>query len=145
MAADVPGLVEHLFRHEAGRLLAGLGRRLGVEHLDLAEEVVQDALVRALKRWPFRGVPPNPAAWLARTAHNLALDRLRRRSAFDRIRAELEATQPLAAMQAEPDEQALDDQLAMMFACCHPALTPEARVALTLKAVCGFSTAEVAR
>src|SRR5882724_1782728 len=79
--ATVSGLVEHLFRHEAGRLLAGLGRRLGVEHLDLAEEVVQDALVQALRQWPFAGVPPNPAAWLARPAHSRALDRLRRRAA----------------------------------------------------------------
>ncbi|HEY1380600.1 MAG TPA: DUF6596 domain-containing protein [Gemmataceae bacterium] len=142
MAADVPGLVEHLFRHEAGRLLAGLGRRLGLDHFDLAEESVQDALVQALRQWPRAGVPPNPAAWLARAAHSRALDRLRRKAADARARAALEerVTQP----PADGDEQ-LDDQLAMIFACCHPALAPEARVALTLKAVCGFGTAEVGR
>jgi predicted RNA polymerase sigma factor len=135
--ATVPGLVEHLFRHEAGRLLARLGRRLGLENLDLAEEVVQDALVQALKQWPFQGVPANPAAWLARVAHNRALDLLRRRTTYDRVRAELEArartTEPPSTEAA--DAEVLDDQLAMMFACCHPALTPETRVALTLKAV----------
>ena len=146
-AATVPGLVEHLFRREAGRLLAGLGRRLGVEHLDLAEEVVQDALVQALRQWPYRGVPPNPAAWLARAAYSRALDRLRRRATFERVRAELER-RAHAAESAPPDAddgETLDDQLAMIFACCHPALVPEARVALTLKAVCGFGTAEVGR
>jgi RNA polymerase sigma-70 factor (ECF subfamily) len=142
MAADVPGLVEHLFRHEAGRLLAGLGRRLGLEHLDLAEESVQDALVQALRQWPLAGVPPNPAAWLARTAHSRALDRLRRKAADVRARAALE--RPTAAQPPDGDEQ-LDDQLAMIFACCHPALAAEAQVALTLKAVCGFGTAEVGR
>src|SRR4051794_37219021 len=142
MAADVPGLVEHLFRHEAGRLLAGLGRRLGIEHLDLAEESVQDALVQALRQWPRAGVPPNPAAWLARAAHSRALDRLRRRATDARARAALEER---VAGPPPDGEGELDDQLAMIFACCHPALAPEARVALTLKAVCGFGTAEVGR
>jgi RNA polymerase sigma-70 factor (ECF subfamily) len=144
MSATVPGLVEHLFRHEAGRLLSGLARRLGAEHFDIAEESVQDALVRALKVWPYQGIPPNPAGWLATTAHNLALDRLRRRATFSRIRADLAG---MVRHAAEPagDEEALDDQLAMMFAGCHPTLVPEARVALTLKAVCGFTTAEIAR
>src|SRR3954469_25631562 len=119
MAADVPGLVEHLFRREAGRLLAGLGRRLGIQHSDLAEEAVQDALVQALRQWSLAGVPPNPAAWLARTAHSRALDRLRRKAADARARAALEegGTGP----PADGDEE-LDDQLAMIFACCHPAL-----------------------
>jgi RNA polymerase sigma-70 factor (ECF subfamily) len=144
--ATVPGLVEHLFRHEAGRLLARLGRRLGPEHLDLAEEVVQDALVQALRRWPFQGVPSNPAAWLAHVAHNRALDLLRRQAAFDRIRTDLEQRARTAPASAEAaDAEALDDQLAMMFACCHPSLAPESRVALTLKAACGFSTTEVGR
>jgi RNA polymerase sigma-70 factor (ECF subfamily) len=143
--ATVPGLVEHLFRREAGRLLASLGRRIGLDHLDLAEEAVQDALVQALRQWPFRGVPPNPAGWLTRAAHNRALDLLRRRAAFGRVRAELEARAAAVDVSPDPDEDALDDQLAMIFACCHPALAPEARVALTLKAVCGFGTAEVGR
>jgi RNA polymerase sigma-70 factor (ECF subfamily) len=142
--SSVPGLVEHLFRHEAGRMIAGLGRRLGSAHLDLAEEAVQDALLLALRQWPFVGVPENPAAWLSRTARHCALDRLRRRAAFARATDRLAELVPRVAALPEPDEQ-LDDQLAMIFACCHPALPSEGRVALTLKVVCGFSTAEIAR
>jgi RNA polymerase sigma-70 factor (ECF subfamily) len=138
------GLVEHLFRQEAGRLASSLVRRLGPAHFELAEECVQDALVRALKLWPHQGTPPNPAGWLATTAHRLALDRLRRRSTLQRIHADLAGLVRLADGPAEPAE-ALDDQLAMMFGACHPALNREAQVALTLKVVCGFSTAEVAR
>jgi RNA polymerase sigma-70 factor (ECF subfamily) len=145
VAADnVSGLVEHLFRREAGRLVAGLGRRLGAAHLDLAEESVQDALILALRQWPFAGVPANPAAWLARAARHRALDRLRRRAAFSRAAGELARLVPVVAANPEPDE-ILDDQLAMIFACCHPALPAEGQVALTLKVVCGFSTAEIAR
>jgi len=138
------GLVEHLFRQEAGRLTSGLVRRLGPANFELAEECVQDALVRALKLWPHQGTPPNPAAWLATTAHRLALDRLRRRSTLQRIQADLAGIVRLSDEPAEPAE-ALDDQLAMMFGACHPALNREAQVALTLKVVCGFSTAEIAR
>jgi RNA polymerase sigma-70 factor (ECF subfamily) len=144
VAESVPGLVEHWFRHESGRLVASLGRRLGAEHLDLAEEAVQDALVLALRQWPFNGVPANPAAWLVRVAQHRALDRLRRRATFDRARQDLAILAPRVAAAPEPDEL-LDDQLAMIFACCHPALLEEGRVALTLKVVCGFSTAEIAR
>lgn len=142
--SSVPGLVEHLFRHEAGRLIAGLGRRLGSAHLDLAEEAVQDALLLALRQWPFVGVPANPAAWLSQTARHRALDRLRRRAAFARATDRLADLVPRVAAEPEPDER-LDDQLAMIFACCHPQLTSEGQVALTLKVVCGFSTAEIAR
>jgi RNA polymerase sigma-70 factor (ECF subfamily) len=144
VAESVPGLVEHWFRHEAGRLVACLGRRLGAEHLDLAEEAVQEALVLALRQWPFNGVPDNPAAWLVRVAQHRALDRLRRRATFDRARQDLASLVPRVAAIPEPDEL-LDDQLAMIFACCHPALPEEGRVALTLKVVCGFSTAEIGR
>jgi RNA polymerase sigma-70 factor, ECF subfamily len=142
--SGVSGLVEHLFRREAGQLVAGLGRRLGAAHLDLAEDAVQDALVLALRQWPFAGVPENPAAWLARTARHRALDRLRRRAGFAKAADRLADLVPRVAAVPEPDEQ-LDDQLAMIFACCHPTLPPEGRVALTLKVVCGFSTAEIAR
>jgi RNA polymerase sigma-70 factor (ECF subfamily) len=137
-------MVEHWFRHEAGRLVASLGRRLGTGNLDLAEDAVQDALVLALRQWPYSGIPANPAAWLAQAARHRALDRLRRRAAFDRSRENLAALVPRVAIDVEPDEQ-LDDQLAMIFACCHPSLPEESRVPLTLKIVCGFSTAEIGR
>src|SRR5262249_11368224 len=118
--------------------------QLGSENLDLAEESVQDALVQALKTWPFRGQPENPAAWLARTARNFAVDRIRRRQNYARLQNALAKD---IAVAVEPiDESAkLDDQLAMMFATCHPELSPDARLALTLKAVCGFAVSEIAR
>lgn len=143
MATEISGLVEHLFRREAGKLISGLARRLGAEHFDLAEESVQDAMVRALRTWPHQGVPPNPAGWLTTTAQNLAVDKLRRRSI--EIRVYDSVSQSLTRNQVDEHEQGLDDQLAMMFACCHPAVGSDARVALTLKAVCGFATEEIAR
>src|SRR5947209_2883062 len=140
--SEVHGLVEHLFRQEAGKLHAALGRLFGLEHLDLVEEVVQEALLQALRQWPYRGVPPHPAAWLAHVARNKALDALRRRGILRRVVEELErqaADKTAADPPALADEGTLaDDQLAMVFACCHPALPADAQVALTLKAVGGF-------
>lgn len=110
---------------------------------DLAEECAQDAVTRALERWPLDGVPDRPAAWLTTTARNRALDRLRRQAVEARKLAEV-AT--LAAAADTPDvTHAVDDQLSLVFACCHPALSMEARVALTLRAVGGLTSAEIAR
>jgi RNA polymerase sigma-70 factor (ECF subfamily) len=143
-------LVEHLFRHQAGQMLAMLTHILGLEQFDLAEEAVQEALLQALRIWPFEGVPDNPRAWLVRAARNKALDLLRRQASLRRKEHELD--QRLRERQsrldsADPPETAAlaDEQLAMIFTCCNPALPPEARVALTLKAVSGFSVAEIAR
>lgn len=141
MTPSLPQLVEHLFRHEAGKLVSGLTRRLGATHWDLAEEAVQEALVRALRVWPFQGLPPHPAGWLATTAHNVALDRLRHDANFARLQPELARRRDFPTTDAE----AIDDQLAMMFACCHPSLSTDSQVALVLKTVCGFSVAEIAR
>jgi RNA polymerase sigma-70 factor (ECF subfamily) len=143
-------LVEHLFRHQAGHLLATLTHVFGLANLDLAEEVVQEALLQALRRWPFQGIPDNPRAWLLRAACNKALDLLRRQAALRSREPELERRlrEREARLEvAEPaDEGELaDEQLAMIFACCSPALPAEARVALTLKAVSGFGVAEIAR
>jgi RNA polymerase sigma-70 factor (ECF subfamily) len=140
---QVHALVDHLFRHEAGRMLAALARLFGLANLDLAEEVVQDAMVQALRQWPFRGIPTNPAAWLMQTARNKALDILRRRAILRRQEYDLDSR---AAAFAEPaGDEIVDDQLSIIFACCHPALPPEARVALTLKSVGGFGVAEIVR
>jgi RNA polymerase sigma-70 factor (ECF subfamily) len=146
----VRDLVEHLFRHQAGRMLATLTHIFGLEHLDLAEEVVQDALLQALRQWPFQGIPDNPRAWLVRAARNKALDLLRRRSALRRKKPELE--QRLQERQSRADNaswpeasELLDEQLAMILVCCDPVLPEVARVALTLQAVSGFSVAEIAR
>jgi RNA polymerase sigma-70 factor, ECF subfamily len=150
--AAVPELVEHLFRRQAGRMLATLCRIFGFENLDLAEELVQETMLKALRLWPFHGIPDDPAAWLMRAARNEAIDQLRRRAALKRTaetiaeRLQAAAAQSRTTASHAADDDALDDdQLAMIFACCHPALPPDGRVALTLKAVSGLSTAEIAR
>jgi RNA polymerase sigma-70 factor (ECF subfamily) len=135
--------VDHLFRHHAAAVLSGLSRRLGLENLDLAEEVVQDAMLQALRLWPYHGVPDNPRGWLARVAHNKAMDLIRRRGT---LRRKLREVGERATSPTEDDGDDLgDEQLAMIFACTHPALPAEARIALTLKAACGFSVPEIAR
>ena len=133
-------LVDHLFRSRAGQLVAWLTRIFGPAHLELAEEVVQDALLKALQQWPYTGVPQNPSGWLLRVARNGALDVLRRHAAFaaraHEIAFELERT---AGSELALDEAAIeDDELRMVFMCCHPSLPPDARV------VGGFSVAEIA-
>jgi RNA polymerase sigma factor (sigma-70 family) len=147
VTGDVPGLVDHLFRREAGRMIAALTRAFGPENLDLAEDVVQEALIQALRTWPFRGVPDQPAAWLIQVAKNRALDLLRRNSNLagkeQSIRGWVEALSPTGG--TAPDEEELDDQLRMIFICCQPAVPKEARVALTLKTVGGFGVPEIAR
>jgi RNA polymerase sigma factor (sigma-70 family) len=146
---EVSQLVSHLFRHEAGKLVAVLTRIFGLEHLGLAEDVVQEALARALQIWPFQGVPQNPSAWLMRTARNLALDVVRRQKSFrdkqpEIIRAmERDIATPDGAIFSE--QEIADDRLRMMFVCCHPVIPPEAQVALALKTLCGFGVTEIGR
>lgn len=146
---DVSEVVEHLFRHEAGKMVATLTRIFGIENLGLAEDVVQEALARALQTWPFYGVPQNPPAWIMRTSRNLALDVVRREKVFRDKEAEIvhlmdrESRLPDAAgMDAK---EIGDDTLRMMFVCCHPLIPPEAQVALALKTLCAFSPAEIAK
>ena len=129
--------------------MAALARAFG--DLDRAEEAVQEAFVVALERWPRDGIPPNPAAWIALTARRKAIDRrrnARRESPAPPAELEGAADDPLAALEAlgaEPSSPIPDERLELIFACCHPALAPEARVALTLRALGGLSTREVAR
>jgi RNA polymerase sigma-70 factor, ECF subfamily len=139
----VSGLVDHLFRHSTGRMVAVLARRLGAERLDLAEEVVQEALLRALATWPYRGVPDNPRGWLFQVARHRALDLLRRE---DVLRGKLEAlgAEWASAGGGATPQGVDDDELAMILMCCHPALPRAARVALTLKTVGGFGVDEIA-
>ena len=139
--SDVDALVEHLFRHSAGQMVSRLARWLGSVRLDLAEEAVQDALVRALQTWPFGGVPTEPGAWLFQVARHRALDLIRRDVA---LRGKLDLLES-ATPEADVREQALgNDELAMMFMCCHPSLPHAGRVALTLKTVGGFGVGEIA-
>src|SRR5271154_5739495 len=141
---------DHLFRHEAGRMVAALTRIFGVHNLAPAEDVVQDAFCRALEVWKFCGVPENPSAWLMATAKNRALDILRRERTAQNFAPELtrllQSEWTLAPTVAEIFESNAikDDQLRMMFSCCHPRLPEEAQVALVLNILCGFSVDEVA-
>jgi RNA polymerase sigma-70 factor (ECF subfamily) len=141
---------EHLFRREAGRMVATLTRIFGVHNLALAEDVVQDAFCRALEVWKFRGVPENPSAWLMATAKNRALDVLRRERTARTFAPELgrllESEWTLApTIEEQFNEHAIkDDQLRMMFSCCHPRLREDAQVALMLHILCGFTVDEIA-
>ena len=142
-----PSLVTELFfRHEGARLVATLTAHLGTHQLQLAEDVVQEALVRALQTWPYRGVPDNPAAWLTQTAKNLALDHLRREQRWnskqDSIAAEHERW--LSTAENETHETFADDTLRMMFVCFHPQLSVEAQTALALRTLCGLGPGEIA-
>ncbi|MGH3758681.1 RNA polymerase sigma factor [Actinophytocola sp.] len=129
-------LVEQLFRHSAGRIVATLARVLGPARLDVAEEAVQEALLRALQRWPYSGVPDNPAGWLFQVARNSALDRVRH---DDVVRARL----PLLLPPERMDEPGTDDELALMFLCCHPGLPVASQVVLTLRTVGGLGVGEI--
>jgi len=142
-------VVDHLFRREAGRLVAILARRFGPEHLHLAEDVVQDALAAAMQTWPYTGVPQNPTAWILQTARNRALDQTRRRKVFQEKQPALIALvegclDASGADQPRFEDEIQDSQLRMMFVCCHPGLPAESQVALTLKVLCGFGEGEIA-
>lgn len=140
------GAIEPVFRNEAGRVLATLIRLVG--DFDLAEEGLQDAFAAAVEQWPASGMPANPRAWLVNVGHHKAIDRLRRRILQREKRGELEAEAAVEAQVSPVDDGADgfgDDMLRLVFTCCHPALSPEAQVALTLRAVCGLATPAVAR
>ncbi|HET6749938.1 MAG TPA: RNA polymerase sigma factor, partial [Actinomycetes bacterium] len=147
--AELRERIDGLYRSESRQVLATLIRLLG--DFDLAEEALQDAFVAAVERWPRDGAPANPRAWLISTGRFKAIDRLRRRSRFDSLLGELAARlddQAAAdpADQDDQDDQGLeDDRLRLIFTCCHPALPPDAQVAMTLREVCGLTTEEIAR
>ena len=144
-ASDTCIMVDHLFRSRAGQMVAYLTRVLGPEHLDLAEEVTQEALLKALQHWPYTGIPQNPAGWLFRVARNSALDAVRHRTLAGGKSAALgrrtahDTLETTAAHDAGLEEQLRDDELRMVLMCCHPSLPQDARVALSLKTVGGFS------
>jgi RNA polymerase sigma-70 factor (ECF subfamily) len=141
---------DHLFRREAGRMVSALTRVFGMHNLALAEDVVQDAFCRALEVWKYRGVPENPSAWLMATAKHRALDVLRRERTALTFAPELgrllETEWTLAPVVHEifGPTAIRDDELRMMFSCCHPRLREDAQVALVLHLLCGFSVGEVA-
>ncbi|MBS0221295.1 MAG: hypothetical protein JSR91_11190 [Proteobacteria bacterium] len=145
MATEVHRLVDSLARDSASRLVAALARRLGAGRIAVAEDAVQHALLQALSSWPFKGVPARPVAWLAVVAKNRALDLLRSEARGVVLAGELV---PLATSSAESeghfDRELNDDELALLFAVCHPALSPEMRVTFALKTVCGLTVAQIA-
>src|SRR5947199_6322387 len=138
-------LLDSIYRLDSGRILATLIRLLG--DFDLAEEAMHDAFAAALSLWPSSRVPSNPRPWLISTARFKAIDTLRRRARFDASQNELVRhleAQSSAAKKSNEDDSLEDDRLRLRFTCCHPSLAPEARVALTLRAVCGLTTVKIA-
>src|SRR5262245_28606146 len=141
MAPVTSADIERVFRNESGRAVASLVRFFG--DIDTAEEAVQDAFVVALQRWPETGLPPSPAGWIITTARNRGLDRVRRESTRDD--RQQRAMQLQVHDEPDPVGPVADDQLRLIFTCCHPALAPNARVALTLRLIAGLQTPEIAR
>ena len=143
-ALRVRETVDAVYRSDSRRVLATLIRLLG--DFDLAEEALHDAFRAAVEQWPRDGVPANPRAWLISAGRFKAIDGLRRRARFDALDDDAEPVEPAAEdAVAWDDEGVEDDRLRLIFTCCHPALPPEAQVALTLREVCGLTTEEIAR
>ena len=143
-AERVRDTVEEIYRTESRRVLATLIRLLG--DFDLAEEAMHDAFAAAIAQWPERGIPDNPRAWLVSTGRFGAIDSVRRRARFDASLGELARRLEAEAQQSsDTDASVEDDRLRLIFTCCHPALPPDAQIALTLREVCGLTTEEIAR
>lgn len=144
---EITQLVDHLFRQEAGKMVASLTRLAGLEHLELVEEAVQEAMLKAAQQWPFRGIPENPAGWLWQVAKNETLDQLRRRRTLARKLPLIIWEMDEFSRMPEPRlaHEIQDNQLRLIFTCCHPVLSREAQVGLTLRILCGFSISEIAR
>ena len=137
--------LERLHREESGRVLATLIRLLG--DFDLAEESLQEAYTIALQKWPTEGAPANPRAWLISTARHKAIDRIRRAQRFETKQEEIAWTAETSVSPANDASTDVfpDDQLRLIFTCCHPSLAVEAQVALTLRTICGLTTEEISR
>lgn len=145
MNPDVQSLVATIYQTESRRVLATLIRLLG--DFELAEEALHDAFAAAVQQWPRDGVPANPRAWLVSTGRFKAIDSIRRRARFDSVLVELANTleSEVAGLDAATEEAVEDDRLRLIFTCCHPALSGDAQIALTLREVCGLTTEEIAR
>jgi RNA polymerase sigma-70 factor (ECF subfamily) len=137
-----PTDLDRVFREEHGRVVATLARRFG--DIDVAEEAAQEAYLIALQRWPDSGPPPSPGAWLTTTAHNRAIDRIRRESTRDSRQAQAAMLNDAGDDESDPASSVVDDRLRLMFTCCHPALSTSAQVALTLRLLGGLTVAEIA-
>ncbi len=145
MSEKVHRLVDSLARDSASRLVAALVRRLGAGRIGVAEDAVQHALMQALSLWPFKGTPERPEAWLATVARNRALDLLRNEARNGELAGELMPAEPVSAEhEGRFDRELNDDELALLFAVCHPALSLEMRVTFALKTVCGLTVPQIA-
>lgn len=139
-------IVEHFFRHESGRLMAGLVRRFGIRQLEVLEDAVQTALVRAMQSWPGQGIPPQPERWLSRVATNAAIDSLRRAARqAQSIEPQIEQLADGSLSHAADAPAIEDDSLRLLFCCCDPSISLEAQLAVALKLVCGFGVGEIAK
>ncbi len=151
MSESVKPVIDNLFRHEAGKLISVLTRLFGPHNLELAEDVVQDTLIKAHENWKINGIPNNPTAWLFTAARNKALDIIRRERYYKEFAAEVspllksEYSAGETIRQLVNENEIEDEQLRMMFVCCHSSIAEEAQVALILKTLCGFSVAEIAK
>lgn len=148
---NVNQLVDHLFRHESGKMISVLSRLLGLQNIDVAQDIVQDTLLQAMSTWGFKSIPDNPSAWLYHIAKNKAIDFLRKKKRFHEISPQysylLDSEYTLSSTVNDLflENEIQDSQLRMMFACCHPAIAEESQIALTLKTLCGLSVNEIAR
>lgn len=143
--------IDHLFRHESGKMVSVLSRLLGLQNIETAQDIVQDTLLQAMNTWGYNGIPGNPQGWLYRVAKNKAIDFLRRQKKFKEIapqyaylvESEYSLTPTVNNLFLENEIQ--DSQLRMIFACCHPSIPEESQVAMALKTLCGLSIHEIAR
>jgi len=142
-------LVDHLFRHQAGKMIAVLTRIFGIHNLELVEDTVQETFLKALQVWKFQPIPDNPSGWLMQVARNRTIDLIRRQQKLtdisEELRHRLQTGTEAAIQQFFLDTEIADSQLRMIFTCCHPALNTEDQIALTLKTVSGLSASEIAK
>ena len=146
---DINQLVDHLYRHEAGKLVAVLTRVFGSDNLELAEDVVHDSLIEAIKNWPYKGLPEDPSAWLYKVARNKTLNILNKEKYKKHHATEIAQTLNYEWATTTTDQllseyEIADDQLRMIFTACHPSISKDSQVALILKTLCGFSIPEIA-
>ena len=138
-------VVDHFFRHEHGKMIASFISKFGFTNLEIIEDAIQDALIKAMQVWPFHDVPKNPSAWIFRVANNRLIDKLRREKKVSNLDVLDNAWEDTIDFQMPEEEEIEDDQLKMIFTCCHPSLPEETQIILTLNLLCGLGTEEIAR